>query len=199
LRRTGKKRVRNSFLIIIVLIIIGILINNTTMFQKINYPIKFKEQVYRFSTESKVDDPYLIFAIIKAESGFDPKATSVKKAKGLMQLMDPTAAEIAKRIGVEDFQSQDLYEPDTNIRIGCWHVKSLMNTFREEKYGEGYKDLIIAAYNGGGKNVKKWLENKEYSSNGKSLDVIPFKETDGFLKKVKRFYKEYKKLYENEI
>lgn len=198
MRKAGRKRVWNWILILIILITIGVLISNTGMYQKINYPIKYKEQVFRFSLESKVD-PYLIFAIVKAESGFDPKATSQKSAKGLMQLMDTTAEEIALKLGIEDFTKEDLYNPDINVRIGCWHINHLMKEFGEGKFGKTNIDLIIAAYNGGSRNVKEWLKNKEYSTNGKSLDVIPFKETDRFLKKVKSFYLQYKKLYENSI
>ena len=61
---------------------------------------------------------------------------------------------------------------DINIRIGCWHINQLMNEFGKEN-----TDLIIAAYNGGSRNVKNWLNDTDYSSDGKSLDFIPFKET----------------------
>jgi soluble lytic murein transglycosylase len=193
LRKTGKRRIRNSFFIITILILLGILIINNITVQKINYPVKYKEQVIKFSLESKTD-PFLIFALMKAESGFNANATSSKDAKGLMQLMDATAIEIASQIGLENFSEQDLYNPDINIRIGCWHINKLMSEFGKEN-----TDLIIAAYNGGSRNVKNWLKDSKYSSDGKNLDSIPFKETKSFLKKVKSYYLKYKKLYENEI
>ena len=193
MNKTGKKRRRSSFFIIIILIFIGILVLNSENIQKMNYPMKYKTQVLKFSSESKTD-PFLIFAIIKAESGFDKNATSPKNARGLMQLMEATAKEIAKKIGLENFNEQDLYNPEINIQLGCWHVNQLTRKFGEENI-----DLIIAAYNGGAGNIQKWLKNNEYSKDGKSLETIPFKETSNFLKKVKRFYLKYKKLYENEI
>ena len=67
------------------------------------------------------------------------------------------------------------------------------------EFGTDNTDLIIAAYNGGSRNVKNWLNNTEYSSDGKHLNVIPFKETYNFLKKVKSYCFKYKKLYENEF
>ena len=115
LKKTRKRRIWNYFFIIIILILISILIKDSVAFQKINYPIKYKEQVLRFSSESKTD-PFLIFALIKAESGFNTNATSNKNAKGLMQLMDATAKEIAIKIGLKNFNEQDLYNPDINIQ-----------------------------------------------------------------------------------
>ena len=193
LKKSWKKRRRNSFFIIIILILISILVLNSETFQKLNYPIKYREQVLKYSMESSID-PFLIFALIKAESGFNTNATSHKNARGLMQLMDATAKEIAGKIELEDFSEQDLYDPDVNIQIGCWHVSRLMKEFGKENL-----DLIIAAYNGGSRNVKNWLNNTRYSSDGKSLDSIPFQETENFLKKVKSFQLAYKRLYENKI
>lgn len=193
MKRTGKRRVRYLFFIIILLILACLLIKNSDSILKINYPVKYKEQVIKYSKESGTD-PFLIFAIIKAESNFKVNATSHKNAKGLMQLMDATAGEIADKIGMEGFESQDLYNSDINIRIGCWHVSSLIKEFGKENI-----ELVIAAYNGGSRNVKNWLKDNKYSKDGKSLDYIPFRETENFLKKVKGYYSEYKRLYENEI
>lgn len=56
-------------------------------------------------------------------------------------------------------------------------------------------DLVIAAYNGGSGNVKKWLEDEEFSSDGENLETIPFKETASYVEKVKYNYEMYKKIY----
>lgn len=70
-----------------------------------------------------------------------------------------------------------------------------MNTLYKEF---GKTDLVIAAYNGGSGNVKKWLSDKEYSKDGESLYVIPFSETDKYVTKVKKNYEQYKRLYSKE-
>lgn len=193
MKRSKRKGIRNTFFALLILGIMGILVFNSSQFQRIYYPLKYKEQVRKYSIESHVD-PFLVLAIIKAESGFNPLATSPKSAKGLMQLMEPTAKEIAERLKIEDFESDDLYRPEMNIRIGCFHVRRLMNEF-----GDQQLDLVIAAYNGGSRNVKSWLKREEYSLNGKELHTIPFKETEKFLERVKRNYSSYKRLYENEF
>ena len=191
LRRSRHKKLKFVILFIVTILVLAVIVNNTSLIWKAIYPLKYKEQVFKYASESKLD-PYLIYAIMKAESGFDPKATSKKNAKGLMQLMDATATEGANALKLVDFTVKDLYNPETNIRIGCWHVNKLMNQFNDV-------DLVIAAYNGGGGKVKEWLRNKEFSSTGDTLEVIPFKETDKFLKKVKSYYNEYKRLYEKDF
>lgn len=158
---------------------------------KMLHPLKYKEYVYKYSSEYKVD-PYLVFSIIKAESSFNPNATSHKNARGLMQITDQTGVWIAEMMGIEDFKVEYLYEPDTNIKLGCWYLNSLEKEFDDN-------NLVIASYNAGRGNVNSWLKDNRYSSTGESLDKIPFKETEGYVKKVNNYYSVYKKLYEKEF
>ena len=85
----------------------------------------------------------------------------------------------------------NIYDPETNIRIGCWYLNTLYKEF-------GKTDLVIVAYNGGSGNVKKWLSDREYSYDGENLRIIPFSETDSYLQKVKKNYEQYNKLYSKE-
>ncbi len=191
--KKSKKRKRKNpvriFLIFMLMISLLALIFaiNYKSFQKIIYPQKYEEQVYRYSLENKVD-PYLVFAIIKAESDFDTNATSNKKAMGLMQITKETALWGAEQLKIENFKINDLYEPETNIRIGCWYISKLMKEFNSI-------ENVIAAYNGGSGNVKKWLMDESLSTSDQKLKKIPFKETENFLKRVLLNYKKYKNLY----
>ena len=81
----------------------------------------------------------------------------------------------------------NIYNPDTNIKIGCWYLNKLYKQF-------GKLDLVIAAYNGGSGNVRRWLEDEKYSNNGK-LHSIPFPETANYVDKVMKYYKAYTMLY----
>lgn len=153
------------------------------------YPVKYGDFVYKYAEENNLD-PYLVFAIIKAESGFNPRAVSKKNAKGLMQITDETAQWGAARLGMTDFKQEKLFDPETNIRIGCWYLGWLTTQFRDI-------DLVIAAYNSGNGNVSKWLKDKNLSNTGEKLKKIPFRETDNFLKRVKSFWKHYNMLYDN--
>lgn len=184
-----KKKLRVILAFLIPLIFIGIIINNSTTILKLMYPLRFKDYVVKYSQQNEID-PYLVFAIIKAESSFNPKATSNKNAKGLMQITETTGKWGAEKLKMEGFFPEHLYDPEINIRIGSWYIKNLMREFDNDM------KLAIAAYNGGSGNVTEWLKNSEYSRTGKSLDKIPFKETDRFVKRVINNFSVYKRLYE---
>ncbi|MCR4437047.1 MAG: lytic transglycosylase domain-containing protein [Clostridiales bacterium] len=175
-----------------VLLVISIIINNSTTVLKVIYPIKYKEYVFKHSQKNNID-PYLVFAIIKTESNFNPKAQSRKNAKGLMQITDETGKWAANKNKLENFKTEDLYNPEINILLGCWYIHWLMQQFNNDT------DLVIAAYNGGNGNVNEWLKDKKFSSSGTSLEKIPFKETDNFVKKVKKYHDVYKGLYVKEF
>ncbi|MCX7748549.1 MAG: lytic transglycosylase domain-containing protein [Clostridia bacterium] len=170
------------------LIISLVLVGNSQIILKMIYPLKYSEFVYKYAEKYDID-PFLVFAVIKAESGFDPGATSHKNAKGLMQITERTGKWAASKIKLKEFNVDKLYDIETNISIGCWYLNNLKKEFN------GNIDLVIAAYNGGSGNVNKWLKDTNLSSSGEQLDRIPFKETDKYLKKVKRYCLMYKKLY----
>jgi soluble lytic murein transglycosylase len=152
------------------------------------YPLLYKEYILSYSKEYNID-PYIVASVIKTESNFKYKATSNKNAKGLMQIMDDTSKWIASQMKVADFNVEKIYSPEINIKFGCWYLNSLSKEFN------GNIDLVLASYNGGSGNVRSWLKNIEYSKDGQTLDYIPFKETDKYIKKVKVSYKIYKYLY----
>ncbi|MCX7842769.1 MAG: lytic transglycosylase domain-containing protein [Clostridia bacterium] len=156
------------------------------------YPMKYRDYVFFYSEKYNID-PFLVFAIIKAESNFNSKATSKRNARGLMQITDRTGRWGAEKLGIGDFMAEDLYDPETNISIGCWYLAHLMKQF------DGDVDLVIAAYNGGSGKVSEWLKNKEYSDTGENLDRIPFSETRIYLDRVRNNYTIYKELYEKDF
>jgi soluble lytic murein transglycosylase len=177
--------------ILCLVILFIILINIKTIFKSF-YPIKYGDQIFKYSQKYNVD-PSLVIAVIRAESNFDDKATSHRGAYGLMQIMPDTATWIAQNMKLKDFNVEKLYDDELNIEMGCWYINNLNTEF------SGNMELVLAAYNGGRGNVQKWLKVAEYSSDGKTLDVIPFEETDKYVKKVKTNYNVYVKLYGKEL
>lgn len=161
------------------------------------FPLGYKDLVIRYAKENDLD-PLLVFSVIKAESNFNPNATSHKNARGLMQIIDDTGIWAAEKMGLEEFKVESLYDPEINIKIGCWYLKNLKNEIYQYN-GEINNDLILAAYNGGIGNVRKWLKDKKYSSSGKSLEKIPFKETENYIKRVNNYRKIYENLYRKDI
>jgi soluble lytic murein transglycosylase len=182
----AKKKITHLFAFLICAFVIAFIFNNAA---KLVFPVKFKEYVIEYSEKNNID-PNLVFAIIKAESNFNPRAVSHKNARGLMQISEITGSWGAERVGIKNYNSEMLFDPEINIRIGCWYLGTLMNEY------SGRVDLVIAAYNGGSGNVNRWLKDENYSSTGTSLDKIPFKETERYVKKVKNNYMIYKGLYE---
>lgn len=124
-------------------------------------------------------DVDLIDAVMKAESNYRADAVSPKEAKGLMQLMDSTAEYVRKMLG--ETGSYDLFSPRDNIRYGTYYLKYLLEKFP-------VTETAIAAYNAGEGNVTSWLNNKDYSSDKRTLNVIPFSETENYVKKVMDYY-----------
>lgn len=181
--RKSLVKVLITIIILTILVIISYLI-----LKKILYPLNHFEIVKQEASKNNLD-PYLIMSIIKTESGFKKYATSKKEAKGLMQIMDSTASEIKSNIN--DNFSEDLYDENVNIALGCKYFSNLVNKYNGNYY------LAICAYNAGMGNVDKWIEQGIIDNNlaeYKNVD-LPFQETKKYLNKVIESYNIYIKLY----
>ena len=152
--------------------------------KKVVYPLSYEREVLIYSDTFSLD-PFLVFSVIKIESGFDENALSNKGAKGLMQIIEPTAKFIAEALDVKNY---DLYDADTNIRFGCYYLRYLLDRFE-------IQNTALCAYNAGEGNVNDWLSENSLSKDGKNLDYIPFKETREYIKKFEKTLSKYKKLY----
>ena len=139
----GKRRKVKRILIalIVFLVISAAAVFSLYTAVKTVYPIKYSGLVSEYSEKYDLD-PYLVTAVINVESNFKPDAVSHANARGLMQISVKTGKWAAGKLGMKNYASDDLFEPETNIKIGCWYLSSL--------YGEfGDMDLALAAYNGG--------------------------------------------------
>lgn len=182
--RKSKGKILN---IILIIFLLGILLFGAFFcIFSIKYPVKYKK-IIKNECQTNNLDPILVFSLINAESSFNPSKTSNKGAIGLMQIMPSTAIFIATELELDNFDSKSLYNPEVNIKFGTYYLNYL-----SKKYDD--LDLVICAYNAGETNVNSWLNDKEYSLDGKKLDDIPFKETKNYLSKIKSFYKVYKKI-----
>ncbi len=168
----------------IVSAIISLLFVFRSVYKHTVYPLKYKETVVRYCKEYCLE-PCLVFAVIKTESGFDNFSESSKGARGLMQIIPSTARYIANVLHVEEY---DLFEPETNIRFGCYYFRYLLNKFKDYK-------TTLCSYNAGEGNVCAWLSEKSLSKDGKSLDFIPYKETREYVQRVEKSFAKYKKYY----
>lgn len=150
------------------------------------YPIKYESSVEKYSEQYKVDKT-LILAVIRTESSFDPLSVSDAGAMGLMQIMPDTHEWLSGKLGREEDVSV-LFNEDTGIEYGTYLLRILIDEFHNI-------ETAIAAYHAGIGRVSEWLKNEEYSSDGQTLDVIPFKDTAHYVYKIKRAVQIYENLY----
>ncbi len=175
---------------IIFLAVLVIFLLNIINIARIVYPFKYSESIKKYSAEYELD-PHLICGIIKAESNFTVWAVSNKKARGLMQITDPTAEWIAEKLGNSSL-SADIIDPDTNIKMGCYYIRYLLDMYDDNE------KCALAAYNAGFNVVDRWLDNPIYSTDSKNLTKIPYRETELYVTKVLNNKQIYDILYKSE-
>ncbi|MCL2694911.1 MAG: lytic transglycosylase domain-containing protein [Clostridiales bacterium] len=154
------------------------------------YPLAYLTEVLALSEEYGLS-PSFVSAVILCESRNNPDAVSRRGATGLMQLMPPTAAEIAENLGLHDYLESALLEPQTNIRFGCYYLNYLFDRFGDRPA------LVLAAYNAGPTRVQGWIEEYGLDEAG-ALQEIPYPETAKYVVKVQNAEKMYRMLYEKE-
>jgi len=133
-------------------------------------------------------DPYLLAALIRQESAFRPQVVSHAGAYGLMQLMPPTARQLAQRLGIE-WDRRLLVVADANLHLGAVHFSNLL-----ERYG-GAVEPALAAYNAGATPVRRWLRNPDSDDPVRFIAQISYPETQGYLRTVTRNHALYRALY----
>ena len=177
-----------SVVVIILMILLFKIFNVYNWVQKQFYKQEYSEYVNKYAEINEID-PMWIYAIIKVESNFNKEATSSSGAKGLMQLMDSTATDIAKELNIQNFETDMLYDPEINIMLGTKYFDKLL-----EKYNETYY-LAIAAYNGGIGNVDDWINKGVIEADASNIENIPYKETNMYVRKTIKAYAIYVELY----
>jgi soluble lytic murein transglycosylase len=156
----------------------------------ITYPLRYRELIEAYSAEFSLE-PAHVAAVILCESGFREKAVSADGARGLMQIIPPTGEWIAGKFGDgADFDPDDLFAPEYNIKLGCWYLSWLM-----DRYG-GDMRSATAAYHAGQGKVDQWLTDSSLSDDGATLKTIPRtnSETAKYTKRVLTAYEKYKEL-----
>ena len=150
------------------------------------YPMKYSDTIEKVAEEYQISAS-LVASIANAESGFNENAVSKKGAVGIMQIMPETARWLAEKMDV-DYSKDMLKDAEYNIQMGAFYISYLKEIFSNQK-------VVLCAYNAGIGNVKKWLKDDRYSSDGQSLKEIPFKETKNYVNRVLKNNYYYKKKY----
>ena len=150
------------------------------------FPIKYKNEIYKYSKKYKLPAS-LVASVINIESGYDRHAESKVGARGLMQILPTTGIECAERMKI-DFDIDDLWEVGTNIEIGCYYLSYLLEIFN------GNIINTLCSYNWGLGNVREHIASGNVDSDG-TITNIPVEETRSYVKKYKVSCVVYKTIY----
>ena len=189
-----KKAAIRSLVIIVIAalsIVIGISYQKiATKIDKTKYSTEYSEFVEKYSKEYGVPE-YVVFAVIKSESGFDSSLLSDDGKIGLMQV----PPELLKEYGGTLRDSYDtgmLYDPETNIKYGTYHLSMLylrLGTWRS----------VFASMYAGEDTVAEWLTDENISDIGENvkprLRDIPDKQAAKYTKKLEAVSEKYRELY----
>lgn len=146
------------------------------------YPLDYDAYIIKYSKDYNLD-PTLVSGVIYTESRFNKDSVSRVGARGLMQIMPATGRTIANALG-EKFSIDNLFDPETSIRYGCWYLNYLFGNY------PGNQNAVLAGYNGGGAVGDRYIVSREAG--------LP-KETQGFIKTVNNAQEMYKKLYADKL
>jgi soluble lytic murein transglycosylase len=126
-------------------------------------------------------DRALVFAFMRAESAFDPRAESHAGARGVMQVMPATARYIAARADLEHPHNGALFEPETSILFGQAYLEHLL---QRPSIGDNLIYLAVA-YNAGPGRLLGWQEALQGEEDPLLfLELIPLREPRVYVKKV---------------
>jgi soluble lytic murein transglycosylase len=136
-------------------------------------------------------DPFLVAGLIREESLYSARVVSPVGAIGLMQLMPATAKKVARQLGLRDsdYDPQGLYEPEHNIQLGTYYLGQLLNEFQDNII------YSVAAYNAGPQAVKRWIAQNGQRDPDEFVELIGYRETRGYVKRVVGSYRIYRMLF----
>lgn len=152
------------------------------------YPRPFITDVWT-QAHTQALPPHLVYAIMREESSFNPQIESFANARGLMQLMLPTAESQAEKLGDAAPSAADLFVPATSIRLGAGYLAKLGGLFGS------HLALIVAGYNGGQGNVGRWLDERGDQALDLWIEEIPYGQTRDYTKRVLTTLWRYQWLY----
>ncbi len=155
---------------------------------RLAYPTYYQDLALQNARLSDLD-PLLVFALIRQESLIESLAASWASARGLMQVIPPTGAEIHAELGwPPGYETADLYRPYVSLRFGTHYLAKQRDRF------DGRIDVALAGYNGGPFNAQRWLERA-----GDDVDLfrelVTFSETRTYIQRIKEHLAVYQALY----
>jgi len=152
------------------------------------FPRPWWSAVKRYAAENQLD-PYLVAALIRQESEFNPAAVSRADAIGLMQLLPITGRRMAHELKVRRYSVGMLVEPGVNVQLGTRYFRQLLQKF------DGNLEAALAAYNAGADRVEEWRSAGNFREPAEFVESIPFTETREYVQAIVRNAGIYHRLY----
>jgi soluble lytic murein transglycosylase len=154
---------------------------------RIIFPLDYWPLITKYSQEYQLD-PYLMAALMAQESTFTAEIRSHANAYGLMQIIPSTGRTYARKLGMRNFNTAMLRQPEVNVHIGTQYFRDLIDRF-------GGAHFALASYNAGENRVQKWTNERPGVPQDEFIDDIPFPETQTYVKRILGTAEDYRFLY----
>jgi soluble lytic murein transglycosylase len=155
---------------------------------KLVFPRPYWQQLESDSRANGLD-PFLVAALIRQESEFNPDAVSRMNAYGLMQLLPSVGKSLAKKDGEPNFTTSELLDPSTNLRLGTQDLRKSIDRYN------GQLEYALAAYNAGDSPVHQWMSTNNYRDIAEWVESIPYTETRKYVQGILRNRELYREVY----
>jgi soluble lytic murein transglycosylase len=157
-------------------------------FWKLAFPLPYRDELERFAKVNGLD-PFLVAALIRQESEFNPKAVSRANARGLTQILPGTGRELSRRLKVKAYGTASLFVPAVNLQLGTFYLKTIVDNLG------GRWEAALAAYNAGPSRAKAWSSWGEFREPAEFIETVPFSETRNYIQTVLRNADTYRRIY----
>ncbi len=138
-------------------------------------------------------DPRFALSIMRQESRYRADVKSIAAARGLMQFIPSTAAQIAAELNQKNFAPNDLYDPQTAILFGAHYLNNIFKQFPDQP------QAVAASYNGGEANMMRWLLRSKSTDPDRYVPEIQFTQSKDYVYKVLANYRTYQTLYDDRL
>jgi soluble lytic murein transglycosylase len=158
-------------------------------FWTLAFPLPYRSDLERYSRQNGLD-PFVVAALIRQESEFDPKVISYADARGLTQIMPSTGRELSRRLKLGSYSTAKLFQPSVNLQLGTYYLETLT------KQTGGRLEAALAAYNAGLSRARAWLQWGDFQEPAEFIETVPFAQTRTYIQAVLRNADVYRQIYE---
>ena len=166
-------------------------LGDTRLYWEAAYPRAFPDLVARNAQQTGTPELF-VYAIMRKESDYYPFAVSRSDARGLLQLIPSTSAQVATQLGEASFPDE-LFDPETNIRQGVAYLGGLLRRFR------GQEALAAGAYNAGAHAMMRWCDRWSGRQLDELVELITYDQARRYIKRVLGIYARYRQLYDHPL